>query len=118
MTPELVTLLSLVAFVAGLLVVVGSITLRLVRLHRAGIHLPRLIWRDVLVFGGLALTFVAIGFHTALGRPWDNEVWWRLATGLLAGASVWLMAYYELFVIGHRRDGRDERLLPDTRTRP
>lgn len=109
MTAELVTLLSLVAFVALLILVVGSITVRLLRLHRAGIPLPRLIWRDVLVFGGLALTFVAIGVHTAAGRPFDDEVWWRAVTGLAAVGSVGLMAWYELFVIGHRRDGRDER---------
>lgn len=109
MTPEFVTLLSLVAFVAGLLLVVGSIAYRLVRFVRAGIKLPRLIWRDALVFGGLALTFVAIGTHTAAGRPWDNEVWWRAATGLLANVSAYVMAWYEFFVIGHRRDGRHER---------
>ena len=108
MTPELVTLISLVAFVIGLLLTAGSITFRLVRFVLRGIRRPQLIWRDALVFGGLAVTFLAIGIHTAAGRPWDLEVWWRAATGLLANIAMYLMVYYEFFVIKHDLKGPPE----------
>ena len=108
MTPEAISLLALVLFVLGLLLVAGSIIYRLIHFVRAGIPRPRLIWRDGLVFGGLAVTFVAVGVHTTAGRPFDDEIWWRAGTGLLAVASVWTMAYFEFFVIGHRRDAAPE----------
>ena len=108
MTADLVSLVALVLFVVGLLLAAGSITFRLVHFVRRGIPRPRLIWRDGLVFGGLAVTFVAVGIHSAVGRPFDEELWWRVGTGLLAVASVWTRAYFELFVIGHRRDAPPE----------
>lgn len=104
MTVEVVGAVALMLFVAGVLLGFGSTAFRLVRLHRAGIPLPRLIWRDVMVFGGLALTFVAIGIHRVMGFPFADELWWALGTSSVAVIAVWIYVYYELAVVGHRRD--------------
>lgn len=104
MTPELVNRVALALFTVGVLLGFGSTAFRLVRLHLAGIPLPRLIWRDVVVFGGLALTFVAIGVHRVLDMPFAGELWWSLASASVAVIAVWVYVWYEFAVVGHRRD--------------
>lgn len=104
MTPEDISAVALVLFIVGVLLAFGSTVYRLVRLHRSGIALPRLIWRDATVFGGLTFTFSAIGLHRAMGLPFADEVWWVVATSSVAVGAVWTYVYYEFLVIGHRRD--------------
>ena len=104
MTPEALSAVALVLFVLGVLLAFGSTAYRLVRLHRSGIALPRLIWRDAAVFGGLTLTFSAIGLHRAAGMPFADEAWWVISTSSVAVGAVWIYVYYEFLVIGHRRD--------------
>lgn len=106
MSVELVNRVALLLFSLGVLLGFGSTAFRLVRLHRAKIRLPRLIWRDVAVFAGLALAFLAIGVHRVLGAPFSAEVWWAASTATVAIAAVWIYVIYEFFVVGHRRDGR------------
>ena len=104
MTVEGVGVGALVLFVAGVLLGFGSTAFRLIRLHRAGITLPRLIWRDVLVFGGFAITFVAIGIHRVMGLPFADELWWAVGTSSVAVIAVWIYDFYEFVIVGHRRD--------------
>lgn len=105
MTPETINAVALGLFSLGLLLGAGSTLVRLVRLSQRGIPRPRLIWRDVSFVGGLGFTFVAILIHRVTGMPFVEEVWWALFTATVAVASVWVYAYFEFFVIGHRRDG-------------
>jgi hypothetical protein len=114
MTPEQVNAIALVLFVAGVVLGFGSTFVRLVRLHRAGIDLPRLIWRDIGVFGLLSVTFLLVAVARVQG--WQVTAWpdaarigWTVATASPAVLAAWIYVFYELRVIGHRRDGRDER---------
>lgn len=104
MTVELVNAIALLLFVLGVVLGFGSTAFRLVRLHRAGIPLPRLIWRDAAVFGGLSATFVAIAVHRLIGLPYIGEVWWAIGTASVAVVAVWVYVWYEFVVVGHRRD--------------
>lgn len=109
MSVEVVNRAALLLFSAGLLLGAGSVAFRMWRLHRAGIELPRLIWRDVVLAGGLGGAFVAIGLHRLAGLPFANEVWWAVLIAGAAVVAVWTFVYYEFWVIGHRRDGQHER---------
>lgn len=106
MTPETVNGIALVLFVAGLLTAVFSTLARLVRLHRAGIPRPLLIWRDLEVFGLLAGTFALLLAHRVAGMPFVREVWWAVLTAGAAVLAIFIYCWYELVVIGHRRDAR------------
>lgn len=108
MTPETVNGIALVLFVACLLIAVVSTGYRLVRLHRAGIPRPVLIWRDLAVFGLLAGTFALLLAHRAAGLPFVRELWWAAITAGLAVLAILIYVYYELIIIGHRRDGPPE----------
>lgn len=108
MTPETVNGIALTLFVAGLMMAVVSTTFRLVRLRRAGIPRPVLIWRDLAVFGLLAGTFALLLAHRAAGLPFVGELWWALLTAGAAVLAIGVYVYYELVVIGHRRDGPPE----------
>lgn len=108
MSVELVNRVALIAFILGLLLGAVSVAWRMVQLRRAGIRLPRLIWRDVTLVGGLGGSFVAIGVHRALGEPFRGQLWWALLLAGIAVGAVWTFVWFEVLVIGHRRDGRHE----------
>jgi hypothetical protein len=93
-------------FVVGLMACVVSVAYRMIQFARAGIPQPRLIWRDVAVFGLLTLDFLVVLAHRVAGLPFADEQWFALLTvGLAVGAvAIWL--HFEVAVIGHRRDRR------------
>lgn len=104
MTADQANELALFAFVAGLVVALGSTLFRILHLWLRGHELPYLIWRDLVVFGGFALTFVLIACARVF--EWDvrDELWWTAVTAIPSLVAVWTYVVYELFVIGHRRD--------------
>lgn len=86
-----------------LLAIAGASTgWRMLQLHRAGEQLPALIWRDVLVMGGLAAVFAVSFWHAAAGRPFSDETWWAPLLVSVACAAVTVYDVFDLFVIGHR----------------
>jgi hypothetical protein len=93
-------------FVVGLTACVVSVGFRMIQFARAGIPQPRLIWRDVAVFGLLTLDFLIVLAHRVAGLPFAREVWFSLLTVGLALAAVAIWLHYELAIIGHHRDRR------------
>jgi hypothetical protein len=101
---DTISTIALVIFAAGLAFGTGSTVFRMVALRRRRMHQPRLIWRDVAVFGLLSVDFLLIALHRALGWEFAGQVWWALLTSGIAVAAVGVYAYYELRVIGHVRE--------------
>jgi hypothetical protein len=112
MSTELLNLLVLVAFVGGLLLGVVSTGLRIIE-HIAHHHpLPILLPRDLIVVGGLALSFLAVAvvsllnaMHVIDGQALGRQAWWVLLRATPAIVAVWTFDYFELRVIG-RKDGK------------
>ena len=103
---ELIRLAGLVVFVALMAAGFTSTTIRMLRLWKAGVPRPTLIWRDVLE-RLLFLAVVVIAFvHAMLDYPWREEPGYVALTSLLACAAAGVYLYYELVIIGHRRDRR------------
>lgn len=79
-------------------------------LHR--IQRPRLLTRDVIVWGGLALSFAQIAIVRFLPPDIRNgltaaNVGWALSTTLPAVLAVCTYVYYELWVIERTREDAD-----------
>ena len=106
MTPEEVNAIGLALFTAGLVACVASTAWRIRQFWRYGIPQPRLIWRDVLTFGLLGLDFLVILIHRVGGAPFAGTVWFSGITVAIACAAIAVWLYFELVVIGHRRDRR------------
>ena len=103
---EVVNGIILAAFTLGLLAAFASTGIRMLRLWLAGHKLPELIWRDFVGWGLLCFTFLLIAIGRAFEWTVREQLWWFLVTGAPAIAAVWVYVYFELFVIGHRRDRR------------
>ena len=103
---ELLDLALLVLFVGGLLVGFGSTLYRMISLRRGGKPQPHLIVRDLVLVGGLSLSFLLVAVRRLVDLPVVDEWWWSLLTAAPAIGAVWVYAYYEVLVIGHRRDRR------------
>ena len=97
---EVANLITLIAFVVGLVVGTISTVLRMVSYRLRRIPLPKLIWRDLAYVGLLALVFVMVIVGRLLPELalW-RQLWWVILTGLLANAGVWTYAYFELRII-------------------
>lgn len=104
---ETISSVALVIFAVGLAFGTGSTALRMVRLRIRHMHQPRLIWRDVTVFGLLSVDFLLIALHRALDWQIADQVWWALLTSAIAIAAVGVYGFYELRVIGRVRERRD-----------
>ncbi len=102
-----ITAVALLLFALGLAFGAGSTIVRMLRFHRHHIRQPRLIWRDVSVFGLLALAFLLIAINRAIGWQFTLEPWWVLLTSALAIGAIGVYDYYELFVVGHVREKTD-----------
>lgn len=98
---------ALALFAFGLLFGAASTGIRMLSLHSRAMRQPRLIWRDVSVFGLLALDFLIIAGHRVAGAPFADEYWFAILTSALAVAAVAIYGYYEWRVIGHVRERRD-----------
>lgn len=109
-------LVSTIYFIAGVLFLVGLFigavsTLARVVFYRAnGTKRPRLLTRDVLVYGGLALSFGLIAgvrllpLEVRLALTTGN-VGWALATSVPAVVAMVVYCYFELAVIERVRGG-------------
>ena len=104
MTPGLVYSVALILFVGGLIIGVGSTGLRILSFHLNRIEQPTLIWRDVQVIGGLSLSFLIIAIHRAAGGPFADEAWYAFVSAAPGVYGALVYCYFELWVIGHRRD--------------
>ena len=105
MTAEFINAVALGLFVILLFVGTASVAYRMWRFHQAGIPKPKLIWRDQAVFGLLAFTFLSLLVHRVAGLPFVDETWWALITAGAAVVAIGIFDYFELVIIGHRRDG-------------
>lgn len=75
-----------------------------IAVYRAsGYPRPRLLTRDAIVIGGLAIPFVLASIARAVGYMPNGELLWVLATGLPALFGIATYVYYELFVIDRDR---------------
>lgn len=104
MSIDLVNAIALLLFVGAVLVGFISTVVRIVNLWRGGVELPILIWRDAQVIGGLALSFLVISVHRVIGAPFAENVWYSIVTAAPAVYGVLAYCYYEIAVVGHRRD--------------
>lgn len=98
-------------FLVGLLLGVVRTGMRLVARLRAHRRLPRLLPRDMVVIGGLALSFLLLAGASALnGLHWINgpalmeQSWWVLLRGAGAVVGAWTYVYFEFFVIGKEEE--------------
>lgn len=98
---------ALALFAFGLIFGTASTGLRMLSLRRRGLTQPRLIWRDILVVGLLALDFLIIAAHRVAGLPFADHEWFAVLTSSLAVGAVAVYGYYEWRVIGHVRERRD-----------
>lgn len=82
-----------------------SVALRAIDLRRHGQAIPLLLYRDVGVFGLLAVPFAAILFARAsgIGHTLIGNLPWALATGGPAIAALITFLLFEVFVVGKRR---------------
>lgn len=99
-----------ITFLIGLFVGAVSTLARVVYYRIHGTRRPRLLTRDVLVYGGLALSFGLIAGVRLL--PLDvrlalttGNVGWALATSVPAVIAVIVYCYFELAVIERARGG-------------
>lgn len=101
-----VYLVALVLFVAPLFVGAATTVARVLLYRRERRPRPVLLTRDVIVIGGLALSFTLIAFVRVLGLvPVVREsVVWAIATSTPAVVAAFTYAWYELFVIERGRD--------------
>lgn len=97
---EGISLGGLVVFT--LLLVIGMITttIRRIGLAMKGAPSPKLLPRDLILFGGLSFPFVLILASRATDTNLRGELWWIALTTIpqLIAAAVYV--YYEIFVIG------------------
>ncbi len=104
---EIVTATALLLFALGLAFGAGSTIARMLRFRSRRIPQPRLIWRDVGVFGLLALAFLLIAINRALGWQFTFHLWWVVFTSVIAVAAIGIYDYYEIFVVGRVREKTD-----------
>lgn len=97
---EVLDLIYLVLFVAGLAVSGVTITIRLAVHLKAGRRIPRLMPRDLALIIGLLLPFGAILTVRVFDIPVAGNLLWTAVTGAAAVGGVLVFAYYEVFVIG------------------
>lgn len=97
----------LLAFVVPLLLGAIRTALRVVARLHAGARQPRLLPRDVITIGGIALSFVLLlGAATLNALGWIDgsalarEAWWIVVRALPAIVGAWTYVYFEFFVIG------------------
>jgi len=101
---EWLTVGVLVLFLTGLWFGATRTILRILLYHRMGWQYPKLIWRDLIGQGGLALSFLLITagrLLIAMGHvPPDflnQQWWWIVLSSAPAIVAVWTYAYYEVF---------------------
>lgn len=104
MSVDQINAIGLATFALGLTTCAVSVGVRMLRFYRCGITQPRLIWRDVMVFGLMGVDFLIVLIHRVAGLPYADELWFSLLTVTIAVSSVAIWLYFELLVIGHRRD--------------
>lgn len=108
---DLVGLISAAAFVMFTgAVIVGFLTTldRVLYYAKHRVPRPRLLTRDVIVIGGLALSFGQIIAARFLLSPEERavlgeNVLWALSTSIPAVVSAITYAYYELFIVERDR---------------
>lgn len=68
---------------------------------------PYLLWRDLILFNGLAIPFLVILLARALGLASTirDELIWSIITGTPAVVGVWFWLGVELFGLSRRDDG-------------
>lgn len=99
---------TFILFILALLLGAGRTAIRIIDRWRAGARLPRLLPRDLLVIGGLALSFLALGGASALnalgwidGPALGREWWWVLIRNGCAVTGACVYVYFEFLVIGN-----------------
>lgn len=110
--PQAVAAIYLVAgslFLLGLFVGTVTTLARVVFYRIHGKRRPRLLTRDLVVFGGLALSFGLITVVRFLPIPTraamtSGNVIWALVSTVPAVMAVAFYCYVELFVIGRARE--------------
>jgi hypothetical protein len=82
-----------------------SVSARALDLRRSGRRIPLLLFRDVIVFGLLAVPFSAILFVRAmgLGPQLTGDLTWTLVTSTPAITALIVFLLFEGFVVGRRR---------------
>lgn len=107
MSTQALNLLVVAAFVLPLVIGTVRTTMRIIARRLAGARQPRLLPRDAIVIGGIALSFLMlIGASTlsALelidGGDLAREPWWIVLRAIPAVTGAWTYVYFELFVIG------------------
>ncbi len=99
-------------FLAGFVIGAMTTLARVLYYFLHKIQRPRLLTRDVVVWGGLALSFAQIAVIRFLPSEvrvqlTANNVGWALATTLPAVIAVCTYVYYELWVIERTREDAD-----------
>lgn len=104
------------AIIAGFLLAVTTTGARVLFYLRHGKPRPRLLNRDIVTKGGMAVTIVlitVIRFYPPNVRValTAGNIGWALITTGAAVIAIWAYNYYELFVIKRKRpDDADDRV--------
>ena len=97
-----VTFALFLLFATGLWFGAMRTLFRIYRYRRMGWKYPELIWRDITVQGGFAVTVALLTIArllVALGvsQAFRGQLWWIVLTMVPALIAVWVYAYYEVF---------------------
>lgn len=106
MTAETINLAAGVIFLGGLVLAVLLTGGRMVYYRTHGRKQPRLLRRDLIVKGSMAVTILLIigGRIVGLSEEVRTSVEWALITDIPAIVSILTYLYYEIFVIERGRD--------------
>jgi len=96
---ELLDLGYLVLFTIGVTLTAGRLWGRVQEYRKAQDKIPWLLWRDVVLFTGLAIPFLFILFARASGIApiIRDEVAWTVVTGTPPVLAVWFWFWVEQF---------------------
>lgn len=101
-----ISLISFVIFTILLWICSTSILVRALRYRQRKRTIPRLLFRDLFLMGGLATAFALSILVRALGLAAEAErsAVWALVVGTLGTGALATFLYFEIFVIERKRD--------------
>lgn len=90
-------------FVAMFVLSFASIGVRVGRYKMRNRAAPVLLYRDLITFGGLSITFFSVATARAMNLPpeYTRTVHWLIFTSAPALVGMGTFLYFEWFVIGH-----------------
>jgi hypothetical protein len=91
----------LIVYIGALLLGAAKTAQRVVSYSRRHLRRPRLLTRDLIVFGGHALTFLLVGLNRAFnwGPTVSGRWWWIVISATPALVGVLTYCWFEFFVI-------------------